>query len=176
MSETAAGVARVQDVVAEVMVTHAARGARLQAGLRVGVIVFVWACLLLVPPTDQAGWCYAIAVAYPVLWALTMPWTVRRRPGGRDLGWVPLVLDIVVLGAVTLLAGFSADDSWTAYVVVNGFFLLPILAATQLSPRVGVVMAVPTVGVYLLSSVSTREANGEPWESLALRVLVPAQS
>src|SRR6478735_7895829 len=172
MSETAAGVARVQDVVAEVMVTHAARGARLQAGLRVGVIVFVWACLLLVPPTDQAGWCYAIAVAYPVLWALTMPWTVRRRPGGRDLGWVPLVLDIVVLGAVTLLAGFSADDSWTAYVVVNGFFLLPILAATQLSPRVGVVMAVPTVGVYLLSSVSTREANDEPWESLALRVLV----
>jgi len=172
MSETAAGVARVQDVVAEVMVTHAARGARLQAGLRVGVIVFVWACLLLVPPTDQAGWCYAIAVAYPVLWALTMPWTVRRRPGGRDLGWVPLVLDIVVLGTVTLLAGFSADDSWTAYVVVDGFFLLPILAATQLSPRVGVVMAVPTVGVYLLSSVSTREANGEPWESLALRVLV----
>jgi two-component system NarL family sensor kinase len=157
MSETAAGVARAQDVVAEVMVTHAARGARLQAGLRVGVIVFVWACLLLVPPTDQAGWCYAIAVAYPVLWALTMPWTVRRRPGGRDLGWVPLVLDIVVLGAVTLLAGF---------------FLLPILAATQLSPRVGVVMAVPTVGVYLLSSVSTREANDEPWESLALRVLV----
>ena len=57
MSETAAGVARVQDVVAEVMVTHAARGARLQAGLRVGVIVFVWACLLLVPPTHQAGWC-----------------------------------------------------------------------------------------------------------------------
>ena len=33
-------------------------------------------------------------------------------------------------------------------------------------------MAVPTVGVYLLSSVSTREANDEPWESLALRVLV----
>ena len=110
MSETAAGVARVQDVVAEVMVTHAARGARLQAGLRVGVIVFVWACLLLVPPTDQAGWCYAIAVAYPVLWALTMPSTSRLRPGGRDIGWVPLVLDIVVLGSVTLLAGLSADD------------------------------------------------------------------
>jgi two-component system NarL family sensor kinase len=172
MSETAAGVARVQEVVAQVMVTHAARGARLQAGLRVGVIVFVWACLLLVPPTHQAGWCYAIAVAYPVLWALTMPWTSRLRPGGRDLGWLPLVLDIVVLGTVTLVAGLSADDSWTAYVVVNGFFLLPILAATQLSPRVGVAMTVPTVGVYLLSSVSTREANDEPWESLALRVLV----
>ena len=33
-------------------------------------------------------------------------------------------------------------------------------------------MAVPTVGVYLLSSVSTREANDEPWSSLLLRVLV----
>src|SRR6187455_155233 len=100
MSETAAGVARVQDVVAEVMVTHAARGARLQAGLRVGVIVFVWACLLLVPPTDQAGWCYAIAVAYPVLWALTMPWLGRSRTSGPDLSWLPLALDIAVLGVL----------------------------------------------------------------------------
>ncbi|MEP6649966.1 MAG: ATP-binding protein, partial [Lapillicoccus sp.] len=37
---------------------------------------------------------------------------------------------------------------------------------------VGVALAVPTVGVYLLSSVSTREANDEPWSSLLLRVLV----
>jgi two-component system NarL family sensor kinase len=171
MSETVAGVARVHDVVAEVMTTHAARGERLQAGLRVGVIAFVWACLLLEPPTVAVAWCYAVAVAYPVLWALSLPLT-RRPEDGRDLGWVPLVLDIVVLGTVTILAGLSGDDVWTGYVVVNGFFLLPILAATQLRAGVGVALAVPTVGVYVIASVGARDANNEPWSSLWLRVFV----
>ena len=172
MSETTAGVARVEDVVADVMASHAARGARLQAWLRVGVAAFVWACLLLEPPSEQAGWCYGVAVAYPVLWALTMP-VLRRQPTrGPDLSWLPLALDIAVLGVLTMLAGLSAEDSWTAYVIVNGFFLLPVLAATQLRPRVGVALAVPTVGVYVLSSVTTREANDEPWSSLFLRVAV----
>ncbi|MEP6648990.1 MAG: hypothetical protein ABJA74_03640, partial [Lapillicoccus sp.] len=142
MSETAAGVARVQDVVAEVLATHAARGARLQAGLRLGVVAFVWGCLLLEPPTDHVGWCFAVAVVYPVVWALIMAWTGRHRASGADLTWLPLVLDIAVLGSITVLAGLSAQDSWTAYVVVNGFFLLPVLAATQLRPRVGVALAV----------------------------------
>ena len=172
MSETAAGVARVEDVVADVMATHAARGARLQAWLRVGVVAFVWACLLLERPTDHVGWCYAVAVAYPVLWALTMPFLDRSRTGERDLSWLPLALDIGVLGLLTMLAGLSAEESWTAYVIVNGFFLLPVLAATQLRPGVGVALAVPTVAVYVLSSVTTREANGEPWSSLFLRVAV----
>jgi two-component system, NarL family, sensor kinase len=172
MSETTAGVARVEDVVAEVTTTHAARGARLQAWLRVVVVAFVWACLLLEPPTDQVSWCYAIAVAYPVLWALTMPFLGRSRTSGPDLSWLPLALDIAVLGVLAMLAGLSAEDSWTAYMIVNGFFILPVLAATQLSPRVGLALAVPTVGVYILSSVTTREANGEPWRSLLVRVAV----
>jgi len=172
MSETTAGVARVEDVVADVMASHAARGARLQAWLRVGVVAFVWACLLLERPTDHIVWCYAVAVAYPVLWALALPFLGRSRTSEPDLSWLPLALDIVVLGVLTMLAGLSAEDSWTAYVIVNGFFLLPVLAATQLRPRVGVALAVPTVGVYVLSSVTTREANDEPWSSLLLRVAV----
>ena len=55
MSETAAGVARVHDVVADVMATHAARGSRLQTWLRVAVVVFVWATLVIVPPVGLVG-------------------------------------------------------------------------------------------------------------------------
>ncbi|HEU4329524.1 MAG TPA: ATP-binding protein [Lapillicoccus sp.] len=172
MSETAAGVARVHDVVADVMATHAARGSRLQTWLRLAVVVFIWASLVIVPPAEQAGWCYAIAAAYPAIWALSLPWLSRARRGGRDLSWILLLLDIVVLGSITMLAGLSADTSWAAYVIVNGFFLLPILAATQLSPLVGTALAVPTVGVFVLASVTTREANDEPWNSLLLRVAV----
>jgi two-component system NarL family sensor kinase len=172
MSETTAGVARVHDVVGEVMATHAARGERLQSALRIAVIVFIWACLLLEPPTVAAGWCFAVAAAYPVLWALSRLVTHRPRVDGRDLGWVPLVLDIVALGTVTILAGLSGDDIWTGYVLVNGFFLLPILAATQLRAGVGVALAVPTIGVYVISSVGARDANNEPWPSLVLRVFI----
>jgi len=172
MSETAAGVAHVQDVVDEVMVAHAARGATLQTWLRFGVVAFVWACLLLEPPSQYVGWCYAVAVAYPVLWAASMAWDSRRRVAGADRSWLLLVLDIVVLGVLTVIAGLSAQDTWTAYIIINGFFLLPILAATQLRPRLGLALAVPTVGVYLLSSITTRVANGEPWDSLFLRVVV----
>lgn len=172
MSETAAGVARVQDVVAGVMATHAYRGSRLQSWLRLAVVGFVAATLAIVPPTEQAGWCFAIAAAYALLWALSLPVLSRARRRGRDLSWVLLLLDIVVLGSITMLAGLSADTSWSAYVIVNGFFLLPVLAATQLSPLVGTALAVPTVAVYALSSVTTREANDEPWPSLLLRVAV----
>lgn len=172
MSETAAGVAHVQDVVDEVMVAHAARGATLQTWLRLGVVVFVWACLVLVPPSQYAGWCYAIAVAYPVLWAASLLWDRRRRVTEADRGWVLLVLDIVVLGVLTVIAGLSAEVSWTAYILINGFFLLPILAATQLRPGVSLALGVPIVGVYVLSSVTTRVANDEPWQSLGLRVAI----
>ena len=109
MSETAAGVAHVQDVVNEVMVAHAARGAKLQAGLRLGVVAFVWACLLLDPPSSYVGWCYAVAVAYPVIWAASLVWVARVA--GTDPGWFLLVLDIVVLGVLTLIAGLSAENS-----------------------------------------------------------------
>jgi two-component system NarL family sensor kinase len=172
MSETAAGVAHVQDVVDEVMVAHAARGAKLQTWLRLGVVVFVWACLLLVPPAQHAGWCYAVAVAYPVLWGASLAWDRRRPVIEAEWGWVLLVLDIVVLGVLTVIAGLSAEASWTAYILINGFFLLPLLAATQLRPGVGLALAVPIVGVYVLSSVTTRVANDEPWTSLGLRVAV----
>src|SRR5690242_780376 len=104
MSETAAGVARVQDVVAGVMATHAYRGSRLQTWLRLAVVGFVVATLAIVPPSEQAGWCFAIAGAYAALWALSLPVLSRARRRGRDLSWVLLLLDIVVLGSITMLA------------------------------------------------------------------------
>jgi len=154
----------------DVMATHAARGQRLQQWLRLAVVAFVWTALLVSPPDENAGWCYALALAYPVLWAAAAAALARSTPATRDqLQWVPLAIDIVILGAVTVVAGDSADVSWTAYIVVGGFYLLPVLAATQLRPTVAAALAVPIVGVYLFSSISTREANDEPWRSLLVR-------
>ena len=86
--------------------------------------------------------------------------------------WLALFIDLAALAALTLLAGASARQSWTADVLVNGFFLVPVSAATQLRPGVCAAVAAPTIAVYLVSSVLTKSANAEPWESILLRTLV----
>ena len=86
--------------------------------------------------------------------------------------WLALLVDLAALGTLTVLAGASARESWTADVLVNGFLLVPVLAATQLGPRIGAAILAPTVGVYLAVSIATRAANAEPWSSVALRTAV----
>ena len=54
-------------------------------------------------------------------------------------------------------------------ILVNGLFLIPVLAATQLRPLVCAAVAGPTTVVYFLASVATKSANGEPWSSVLLR-------
>ena len=107
MSETAAGVAHVQDVVNEVMVAHAARGAKLQAGLRLG-----GGLRLGLPAARPALLVRRLVLrrrgSYPVIWAASLVWVGRPRVAGTDPGWFLLVLDIVVLGVLTLIAGLSA--------------------------------------------------------------------
>jgi two-component system NarL family sensor kinase len=59
-------------------------------------------------------------------------------------------------------------------VLLGGFFLLPVLAATQLRWGVCVSVVVPTVAFYGVEAVVTQEANDEPWASVILRILVIA--
>ena len=157
-------------LLGEVSSRHADRGLRLQSWLRLALAVFMVATLVLEPPPLNAGWCATAAIAYPLLGGGATLWLSRLTAAarGRRL-WVLLALDIIALGTVTVLAGPSAVDSWTADVVITAFTLLPTMAAMQLRPGVALVMAVPTVGVYLLTCITTREANSEPWSSVGLR-------
>jgi two-component system, NarL family, sensor kinase len=104
------------------------------------------------------------------------PWRlgVARRAAVARWGWLGLFADLVVLAGLTLAAGVEADESWTSYVLLFGFFLLPVLAATQLRPWVCAAVVVPTVVVYLAVSIATQPANDEPSESIVLRTLMLA--
>jgi len=59
-------------------------------------------------------------------------------------------------------------------VLLGGFFLLPVLAATQLDVRVCVSVVVPTVVFYAIEAIASRESDAEPWASVVLRVVVLA--
>ncbi len=170
----AAPIGHLPAPVQQVVLASAQRGITLQLIVRGVLVAFVIGTLLLLPPATGAQWCFAIAVAYSVLAMLLTGWLARRSPTALRWGWIGLYVDLLALSALCLVAGQSADDSWTSLVLLGGFFLLPVLAATQLGWVVCASVAVPTVVFYLLEAVATRQANNEPWASIMLRVVVLA--
>ena len=155
-----------------VALQHARRGVALQVALRWVLVGFVALTVIAVPPPRFVGVCAAIAGGY-ALWALAVAlWTRRGHPATARMAWLALLVDVVVLGVLTLLTGVATPQSWTSDVFTTGFLLIPVLAATHLRVWVCTAVVVPTAVVYFLAAVATREANVEPWTSLLLRTLV----
>jgi two-component system NarL family sensor kinase len=158
----------------EVVLEHARRGVRVQVLLRAVMVAFVLLTVVVVAPVRNRAASDVVVGVYAV-WAVVVgAWSWRGGPSSLRFGWVALFADLGALAALTLLAGASAQQSWTADVLVNGFFLVPVMAATQLRPGVSAAVVVPTVAVYLISSILTKSANAEPWSSILLRTLVLA--
>ena len=88
--------------------------------------------------------------------------------------WLALFVDLLALVLLSLLASVSDAQSWTADILVNGFFLIPMLATTQLRPLVGITITLPGVAAYFATSAAARYANTEPWSSVGLRTGVLA--
>ncbi len=163
--------ARLGPEVMPIVLAHAERGIALQQALRGVLVVFVAATVIFLPPAVGAGACAAIAAVY-VLAALGLTWWLRGRGAAAiRWGWLGLYVDLVVLSAISLISGLSALQSWTSYVLLGGFFLLPVLAATQLRWRVCLSVVGPTVAVYLIEGVLTMQVGDEPWASVILRTL-----
>lgn len=160
--------------VLAVALDHARRGVRLQVVLRWALVGFAALTVAFVPPDTHATACALVVAAY-ALWALAVSlWTWRGHDAAVRFAWLALLVDVAVLTALTLLTGFAAPQSWTADVFTTGFLLIPVLAATQLRPRVCAAVVVPTALAYLAAGIATRAANEEPWSSLLLRTLVMA--
>ena len=114
---------------------HANRGVRLQLLLRGALVVFLLLTIVLLPPVQDVAAYYGIVTAYAVGAIAFARWAWRGGAAVARSGWLGLFADLVVLAGLTLVAGVEAQQSWTSYVLVVGFFVLPVLAATQL--RVG---------------------------------------
>ena len=99
-------------------------------------------------------------------------WVWRGGPLLVRRAWLALFVDLAVLAALTVLTGVAAEQSWTSNVLINGMFLIPVLAASQLRATVCAAVVAPTVVVYVVASLVTQAANAEPAESIALRTLV----
>jgi two-component system NarL family sensor kinase len=157
-----------------IVLEHAYDGVRLQLVLRGLLVVFVVLTIAIVPPVHHALASYVIVSIYGV-WAVGVTlWSERGGPAPVRFVWLALFVDLAALGGLTVLTGVAASQSWTADILITGFIIIPLLAATQLKPLVCAAVVVPTVAVYLTVSVVTQSANGEPWSSVLLRTLVLA--
>jgi two-component system, NarL family, sensor kinase len=158
----------------DILLAHGMRGVRIQVLLRFVLAAFVLVTVVLQPPIEQSTACYVIAGCYAA-WTVAVA-ALASRGGAAVVRfiWLALFVDLLALTMITVIAGASDEVSWTADILVNGFVLVPLLAATQLRPWVCLAVVVPTVVVYFASSAAARIANTEPWDSIALRTVVLA--
>jgi two-component system NarL family sensor kinase len=157
------------------LLDHFYRGARIQRVLRLALVAFFVVALLAVPPGDELALSWVIVLSYAV-WSVVVGLLVGLASvEAASYVWLALLFDVLATTALTLVADSSAEQTWTAYVVVNGFFLIPVIAAGQLNPwACGIVSGAAVLG-YLGASIATRHADdGEPWSVLLLRVFLLA--
>jgi two-component system, NarL family, sensor kinase len=156
-----------------ILLEHALRGVRVQQLLRAVLVVFVTVTVIAVPPAHYRTACYVTVALYAASSA-AVGW-VSLRGGERAirLVWLALFVDLLALGVLSVLASQS-EQSWTADVLVNGFFVIPVLAGSQLRPGVAAAVVTPAVLVYLGSLIAAQNANAEPSASIVLRTFVLA--
>ncbi len=160
--------------VRPIVVEHARRGLTLQLTLRAVLVVFVIATYWLLPPAVGVVASGVITAAYAVSASALGVWLWRGGRSALLYGWLGLYVDLAALTALSLIADESAVESWTANALQLGFFLLPVLAATQMRWVICAGVVVPTVVLYAIEAVVTRDANLEPWSSIWLRTFVLA--
>jgi two-component system NarL family sensor kinase len=151
---------------------HANRGARIRQVLRLGLVIFLAGVLITEPPADHLGWCWLLVGCYLVGGVgIYLLGTGNRSP---RLLWLSLFVDVAVLAGMTLIIDTAANVSWTPYLIINGFFLIPVIAAAQLSPTICAAVVAPTVVVYLVSGMITQSAGQEPISYVLLRTFTLA--
>jgi two-component system NarL family sensor kinase len=160
--------------VVSVMTQHAHRAVGLQLVMRGLLVVFVSATLILEPPAHFRAAAVAIAALYLLAAVALAPWQLSTRRSALYFGWLVLYIDLAALSALALLTGITSDQQWTADVLLRGFFALPVMATTQLRPRVCASLVIPTTIVYGVAAVITQTANEEPSAVVALRIAVLA--
>ncbi len=149
-----------------ILLGHAYLGIRVQFVLRAALIVFLTATIALVPPETNEAACF-VAIGVYAAWS-TVAFVLCQRGGLRlRIIWITLATDVLVLGVLSLLAS-SSEQTWTTDVLVNGFFLIPMMATTELRPSVGAAVTTPAVAFYLAALIAAQPANVEPTAGIVI--------
>jgi two-component system, NarL family, sensor kinase len=113
--------------------------------------------------------CWLVVICY-LVWTLAVG-VLTRAGGVRALrfSWLALFVDVITVAALTLITDSSAERTWAPYVLINAFFVVPVIAAAQLNPWICAIVAAPAVLVYLFSSLAIRHVDADPISEILLR-------
>jgi two-component system NarL family sensor kinase len=158
----------------ELLLVHFYRGARIQRALRLLLVGFFVVTLVALPPSEDLALCWVIVVCYAV-WSVVVGILVRLASAGvAPYVWLALFFDVLAVTALALVADMSAEQTWTAFVTVFAFFVVPVLAAAQLNPWACAFVSAVAVVMHFVAGAATRHADTEPWWSLVLRTALLA--
>lgn len=142
-------------------------GLRLQLLLRLVLIAFIAITLAFEPPEARVWICVGILAVYLVIVGCWTVWVVlpnrARRVVNVPAAVAVLGADVAVVSVLAVLTAIISPSSWTSDILMQGLFLIPVIAAAQLSPNVSAAMAVPTVVALFVSSWISKSPNDEPW-------------
>ena len=162
--------------LASVLQRYVLAGFRLQLGLRLVLAAFLGTTLLIERPQHRLWLCILILAGYLAIVALWAVWAfTRQRPRERlspPVAFVVLLADVTVVGALTAITGIASPQQWTSDVLSQGLFIIPIIAAAQLSARISAAMAVPTLLSFVIANWLNQAANEEPWPPIFLHAAV----
>ena len=151
-------------------------GFRLQLALRLVLAAFLGTTLVIERPQHRFWLCILILAVYLAIVALWAAWAfTRQRPRERlspPVAFAVLLADVTVVGALTAITGIASPHEWTSDVLSQGLFLIPIIAAAQLSAPVSAIMAVPTLLSFVVANWLNQAANEEPWPPILLHAAV----
>ena len=152
-----------------VLLEHARRGAYIRRTLRLLLGLFYILVLILQPPDIHLVLCWLVVICY-LVWTLAVG-VLTRAGGVRALrfSWLALFVDVITVAALTLITDSSAERTWAPYVLINAFFVVPVIAAAQLNPWICAIVAAPAVLVYLFSSLAIRHVDADPISEILLR-------
>ncbi|GEE02720.1 ATPase [Gordonia spumicola] len=167
--------AQTEPAIDEIAVDHIRKGTRIRTVLRGLFVVFLILTVLFAPPDADLTATVAIVACYTVWAAVTgrLGWIDRTARAVRWI-WPTLLVDAAVLTALTVIAGRSDATAWTTFILLNGFALLPLMAATQLDPTVCARVGVVSVVVYFAAAMVAQSTSTEPTSTIALHTFVIA--
>jgi two-component system NarL family sensor kinase len=151
-------------------------GIRLQFLLRLLLITFIATTLAFEPPKGKIWICVLILGTYLAIIGCWATWTLvpnlSRAAMNRLATFAVLAADVAVVAILTVLTGITSPGSWTSDVLMQGLFLIPVIAAAQLSPEISAAMAAPTLLAFIASSWISKSVNQEPWLPIFLGAAV----
>lgn len=155
---------------------HILLGMRLQFALRMTLVLFILISLVFQPPARMSWICISVLAIYAGVVGVWSIWALRADRvltyPRKLVTFLMLMTDVAVVSVLAVLTGLTSPESWSSDVLMNGLFLIPLIAAAQLSPDISAAVSVPTVIALFASRWIGKSANQEPWLGIFLSATI----